>query len=108
MDIQRTEAETDAMLVFGLDLLVQGLRYLSGGDVTKKEWTIAAVTWRSIPMTLIDCPVTSCGLCGQKSLASNRQLRLVVTFSRSAFLHKARAPSGWLLQTVRQGARPSA
>src|SRR6516162_5621157 len=85
MGVQTTEAETDATRVFGLDVLAQGLRYLSGGHVTKKAWTIAAVTWRSIPMTLIDCPVTSCGLCGQKSLASNHQLRLVVTFSRSAF-----------------------
>src|SRR3974377_1617197 len=85
MGIQATEAETDVMRVFGLDLLAHGLRYLSGGHVTKKAWTIAAATWRSIPMTLIDCPVTSCGLCGQKSLASNRQLRLVVTFSRSVF-----------------------
>src|SRR3974390_2430316 len=84
MNVQMTEAETDAMRVFGLDVQTQGLRYLSGGHVTKKACTIAAVT-RSIPMTLIDCPVTSCGLCGQKSLASNRQLRLVVTFSRSAF-----------------------
>ena len=33
------------MRVFGLDLLVQGLRYLSGGHVSKKAWTIAAVTW---------------------------------------------------------------
>jgi len=82
MSIQATEAETDALRVFGLDVLAQGLRYLSRGHVTKKAWTIAAVTWRSIPMTFIDCPVTSCGLCGQKSLASNRQLRLVVTFSR--------------------------
>ena len=85
MDIQATEVETDAIRLFGLDVLAQGLRYLSGGHVTKKAWTIAAVTWRSIPMTSIDYPVTNCGLCGQKSLASKRQLRLVVTFSRSAF-----------------------
>ena len=73
MGIQAAEAETDAMRVFGLDLLVHGLRYLSGGHVTKKAWTIAAVTWRSIPMTSMDYPVRSSGLCGQKSLASNRQ-----------------------------------
>src|SRR3974390_142712 len=85
MGIQATEAETDAIRLFGLDVLAQGLRYLRSGHVTKKAWTIAAVTWRSIPMTLIGCPVTNCGLCGQKSLVSNRQLRLVVTFSRSAF-----------------------
>src|SRR3974390_1317230 len=85
MGIQATEAETDAMRVLGLDALAHHLRYLSGGHVTTKAWTIAAVTWRSIAMTLIDCPVASCGLCGQKSLASNRQLRLVVMFSRSAF-----------------------
>src|SRR6516162_6588649 len=73
MGVQTTEAETDATRVFGLDVLAQGLRYLSGGHVTTKAWTIAAVTWRSIAMTLIDCPVASCGLCGQKSLASNRR-----------------------------------
>jgi len=36
MDIQATEAETDAIRLFGLDVLAQGLRYLSGGHVTKK------------------------------------------------------------------------
>ena len=36
MKVQMTEAETDAMRVFGLDVLTQGLRYLSGGHVTKK------------------------------------------------------------------------
>jgi hypothetical protein len=34
MDIQATEAE--AMPVFGLDALAQGLRYLSSGHVIRK------------------------------------------------------------------------